>query len=232
MKRVGPWLILAFLVALGIVVVLRVRLAPSGGLRPAAESPFPLPDSLPQAPDLDSIPGDSLFYGALQRHREATNALFAGDASPLDESERAGFRGLRFFPADPGLRLRVPLSPPDRRDMVTLLDTKGEERTYERFGFLKFRLAGEAQQLTLFHDAGHGHYFLPFRDATSGKESYGMGRYVEPVEEAAGKWLIDFNRAYNPYCAYSDRWSCPIPPDENRITVAVRAGEMKYHPES
>lgn len=232
MKRVGPLLVLVFFVALGLVVALRQRLAPPTPAPVTPESPFPVPESLPLAPDLDSIPGDSLFYGALERHRAELNALFAGDESPLEEKDRTAFHGLRFYPADPTYRFRVALAPPPKRELVTLLDTKGEERHYERFGLLRFTLAGADQQLTLFRDAGRGYYFLPFRDATSGTETYGVGRYLEPVEDAPGQWLIDFNRAYNPYCAYSNRWSCPVPPDENRLTVAVRAGEMAYHEES
>lgn len=232
MKRLTPLLILAFLVGLALVVALRTRLAPRPGATPAMQSPLPNPDSLPLAPDMDSIPGDSLFYGALQRHREELNRDFAGDESPLEESDRASFQGLRFFDPDPGFRFRIPLAPPPRREMVTLLDTKGQERSYERFGVLTFPVDGKLQNLTLFRDAGRGYLFLPFRDATNGQDTYDVGRYVEPIEEQPGTYLVDFNRAYNPYCAYSHRWACPIPPEENRLNVAIRAGERVFHEES
>ena len=74
-----------------------------------------------------------------------------------------------------------------------------------------------------------GDFFLPFVDATAPDETYGAGRYldIEPIGD--GKFLIDFNYAYNPYCAYNDKWSCPIPPKENRLKVRIEAGEKKYY---
>jgi len=71
--------------------------------------------------------------------------------------------------------------------------------------------------------------FIPFRDATSGKDTYGAGRYVEAEPLGKGRYLLDFNRAYNPYCAYNDDWRCPLPPAENWLTVAIRAGEKSFH---
>lgn len=229
MKRSGPLFLLVFVLVLAIVMALNMRLKPR---RPEVRGPFPVPESLPQAPDLDSLPGDSLLYGQWLSRRKQLDAVFQGDESPLDEADRAHFTGLKYFPFDPAYRLLIKLSPPERRDNVILMDTKGAERTYERCGILDFALQGQPQRLTLFRDPGHGYYFLPFRDATTGRETYGVGRYVEPKEAAPGLYLIDFNNAYNPYCAYSNRWSCPVPPDENRLTVAVRAGEMKFHADS
>lgn len=229
MKRSGPLFLLVFVLALAIVMALNMRLKPR---HPAERGPFPVPESLPQAPDLDSLPGDSLLYGQWLARRKQLDTVFQGDESPLDEADRAHFTGLKYFPFDPAYRLLIKLSPPERRDNVILMDTKGAERTYERYGILDFALQGQPQRLTLFRDPGHGYYFLPFRDATTGRETYGVGRYVEPKEAGPGLYLIDFNNAYNPYCAYSNHWSCPVPPDENRLTVAVRAGEMKFHADS
>jgi uncharacterized protein (DUF1684 family) len=79
--------------------------------------------------------------------------------------------------------------------------------------------------LTVFKDTTRGHFFLPFRDATAGKETYAVGRYLEPRALPDGRLSIDFNQAYNPYCAYNEGWSCPIPPMENRVPVEIRAGE-------
>lgn len=229
MKKSGPLFLLVFILVLAVVMALNMRLKSH---RREARDPFPTPESLPQAPDLDSLPGDSLLYGRLLQHRRQLDTVFQGDESPLEESDRAHFAGLKYFPFDPSYRLLIKLTPPERRDQVILMDTKGTERTYERFGVLNFALQGQAQRLTLFRDPGHGYYFLPFRDMTTDRETYGVGRYVEPKETAPGLYLIDFNYAYNPYCAYSNRWSCPVPPAENRLTVAVRAGEMKFHPDS
>jgi uncharacterized protein (DUF1684 family) len=76
---------------------------------------------------------------------------------------------------------------------------------------------------------GYGGYFLPFADATSPQETYGAGRYLEPEEVSPGILHVDFNLAYNPFCAYNERWSCPIPPHENRLKVRIEAGEKKFN---
>jgi uncharacterized protein (DUF1684 family) len=105
---------------------------------------------------------------------------------------------------------------------------------YRRFGFVQFQLNGMEHQLTVFQNMelkkqeGYTNYlFLPFRDSSSGNESYGGGRYLDLDIPKGEKILLDFNLAYNPYCVYSDRYSCPIPPEENRLKTAIRAGEKK-----
>jgi uncharacterized protein (DUF1684 family) len=85
---------------------------------------------------------------------------------------------------------------------------------------------GQPVELTLYKDS-HG-FFLPFVDSLAGKETYGAGRYLEPEALGEGKFLVDFNLAYNPWCAYSPMYSCPLPPDENRLTVPIRAGEKDF----
>jgi uncharacterized protein len=81
--------------------------------------------------------------------------------------------------------------------------------------------------LTIFHNENG--YFLPFTDALAGAETYGAGRYLEPEQLPDRRFRVNFNLAYNPYCAYNEAWSCPITPPENRLTVPVRAGEMVFH---
>jgi len=82
--------------------------------------------------------------------------------------------------------------------------------------------------LTLFKDLHGAELFLPFADATSGHETYSAGRYIDPHMLPDGRVEVDFNYAYNPYCAYNERWSCPLTPAENRIKVEVRAGEKNF----
>ena len=86
---------------------------------------------------------------------------------------------------------------------------------------------GDIVRAALFHQGDE--LFIPFRDATSGKDTYGAGRYVEAEALGNGRYLLDFNRAYNPYCAYNDDWRCPLPPAENWLKVAIRAGEKSFH---
>jgi uncharacterized protein (DUF1684 family) len=93
---------------------------------------------------------------------------------------------------------------------------------------VRLTIEGEPAQLTIFEDA-RGGLFLPMRDATSGDETYGAGRYLEPDLQGGDRVLVDFNRLYNPYCAYNDQWSCPLPPRENWLRLPVRAGERTFH---
>jgi uncharacterized protein len=92
-----------------------------------------------------------------------------------------------------------------------------------RYGTFKFNVDGQQAELTLFSDP-HG-FFLPFADALAGKATYGAGRYLAPKQLPNGKLLVDFNYAYNPYCAYNELFSCPLTPIENRLKVPIRAGE-------
>ena len=104
----------------------------------------------------------------------------------------------------------------------------GDVAQYVRLGRVSFSADGEAASLTVFGDA-HGHeLFLPFADATSGEETYGAGRYLDVQRQHGGRLLVDFNYAYNPYCAYNEAWSCPLTPFENRIGAPIRAGERNF----
>ena len=109
--------------------------------------------------------------------------------------------------------------------------TTGGEQSYRRAGVLRFRVEGRPAQVTLFESPDMHELFLPFRDATCGTESYGAGRYLEVAPPGPdGRVVVDFNYAYNPYCAYNPSWSCPIPPGENWLAVPIRAGEKAFGP--
>jgi hypothetical protein len=114
----------------------------------------------------------------------------------------------------------------DPKSEVEMQTTTGEVRRYARFGFVAFEVEGRPARLTVFR--ADGNLFLPFADALAGQETYGAGRYLEPEILPDGRIHLDFNLAYNPYCAYSARWSCPITPAENRIAVPIRAGERTF----
>jgi uncharacterized protein (DUF1684 family) len=105
----------------------------------------------------------------------------------------------------------------------------GDPQIYKRYGRFKFKVEGEETELTLY--SNQDGFFLPFVDSLAGKETYPAGRYIEVEELKDGKFLLDFNLAYNPYCAYNDVWSCPLTPAENRLKVAIRAGEKIFHEE-
>jgi uncharacterized protein (DUF1684 family) len=143
--------------------------------------------------------------------------------------DRVNFTGLNYYPPDPAYRYVLPLQRADEPELLTFQTSTGDEQTYHRLGTVEFEVEGQSAQLAIYQSTDHDGLFLPFRDATSGKETYGAGRYLEPHELGDGKLLIDFNLAYNPFCAYSEAYSCPLPPFENHLTtVAIRAGERMY----
>ena len=146
--------------------------------------------------------------------------------SPLTSAQKRAFHGLRYFPENPELDLEVEIEEFLSKQAIEMQTTTGDIQTYERFG--RFRLAVDGQEawLTVYHNENG--YFLPFVDSQSGKETYGAGRYLEPEELVGGRFRVDFNLAYNPYCAYNEHWSCPITPAENRLKVPIRAGEMVF----
>ena len=179
---------------------------------------------------------------ALARFRHGRDELFrTHPQSPLSEAARLRFNRLRYFDPDPVYRISVQLDPADDGDALEI-DTGGEDGviTYRRAGWLRFRLGGEDCRLTVFSLVGYGGgLFLPFRDATSGQETYGGGRYLfDTVKNTDGMALelragspdvtIDFNFAYNPSCVYDPRWACPLAPRENWLPVPVRAGEKMF----
>jgi uncharacterized protein (DUF1684 family) len=148
--------------------------------------------------------------------------------SPLTDEQRERFAGLHYFPERPELRLALPVKPFAQATTIVLQTSTGDRLSYRRLGLLRFTIEGREAVLTLFA-AEAGGLFLPFVDALAGSETYGAGRYLEPEQRADGRVLIDFNLAYNPSCAYNDDWACPITPPENRLLIAIRAGERLFH---
>ena len=147
--------------------------------------------------------------------------------SPLPEEERAGFQGLKYFPFNEDLFLELPLDRNVSHDTITMETSTGDQNQYTRAGKVHFEVDGQPVELSIYA-AEDGEFFLPLRDATSGKETYGAGRYVEPEAIDEENILVDLNLLYNPYCAYDERYSCPLPPRENWLQVPIRAGETTY----
>lgn len=159
--------------------------------------------------------------------RQQKDAYFASSPhSPLLESQRASFDGLNYFAENPELNLMVDLQEFEDKDAIQMQTTTGDVQSYIRFGRFSFEVEGKVAELTLFHNENG--FFMPFVDGLAGSETYPAGRYLEPERAADGRYHIDFNYAYNPYCAYNEAWSCPITPPENRISVPIRAGERLF----
>ena len=181
--------------------------------------------------------------GVLRHFREARDQLFADHPqSALDEEQRQNFQGLRYFPYNPAMRFLVEVDTavePVRQQAVMNAD---ESMTMTTVGRVHFAVEGEPATLSIYWlEVYGGGLFLPFRDTTCPAESYGGGRYLFdtikgseflPVPGAKNfkRIMLDFNYAYNPSCAYNDRWICPLAPMENRLSVPIRAGELKYTP--
>jgi uncharacterized protein (DUF1684 family) len=168
----------------------------------------------------------------LDDFRADKDAFFRDDPrSPLLDEQRRAFEGLAYFAEAPALEIRAALETDDvdRIERIVMQTTTGGEQEYHRAGAVSFEVDGAPARLTLFASPDMRELFLPFRDATSGHESYGAGRYleVEPPDET-GQVVVDFNYAYNPYCAYNAEWSCPIPPGENWLAIPIRAGEQTF----
>jgi len=161
--------------------------------------------------------------------------LFFGQAweSPLPAEDRVGFQGLDYYPPDPDLRFELELHEHADKQTVKMAFTKGEQSEFVQWGEFRFRIEGRDCTLQAYrHDPDDEGLFVPFRDSTSGDETYGAGRYLDldPLDHrtAAGRWVVDFNVAYNPWCAYSEDYTCPVVPPENRLAVPLRAGEKSY----
>ncbi len=180
--------------------------------------------------------GHGDFARDLELMRKEKDHWFQTDPdSPLPLELRPRFTSLAYFPPDEAYRIRVSLAKLPNPEPVTLATSKGVPRPMLRYGYFDFEIGGVKQRLYGYKAApqpGHHHedpsLFVPFRDATSGKESYGASRYLDLEENPSGEYLLDFNLAYNPYCAYSDDYVCPFPPKENWLSVPIRAGEKAF----
>jgi len=160
----------------------------------------------------------------LQAFRAEKDQFFAHHPqSPLTRDQKRHFQGLDYFPEAPDLRLELDVEEYAKQEHIEIQTTTGDIQSYIRFGKIRFQVEGQDVELTVYANQ-HG-FFLPFVDSLAGKETYPAGRYLDPELLPDGKVLIDFNWAYNPYCAYNEMWSCPLTPWENRLKVPIRAGE-------
>ena len=166
----------------------------------------------------------------LERFRANKDKFFAEhENSPLTPEQRERFSNLEYFPENESLRFEAELDTDGvSTEAVTLGTTTGEPKEFVPAGRAHFEIEGEPVSFMVYKEPGRGRYFLPFRDGTAGEETYPVGRYLDPQSKPDGKLVIDFNMAYNPYCAYNDNFTCPIPPFENVTKVPIRAGEKNY----
>jgi uncharacterized protein (DUF1684 family) len=164
----------------------------------------------------------------LQEFRASKDEFFARHPqSPLTTEQKRNFHGLEYFDENQDLQLEVRVEKFSEQKEIMMQTSTGQTQTYTRYGRFKFNVDGQEAELTLY--ANEHSFFLPFADSLAGEKTYPAGRYLEPEPLPDDRFLVDFNLAYNPYCAYNEMWSCPLTPPENRLKVPIRAGEKMFH---
>lgn len=175
------------------------------------------------------------FAKQTEAFREEYKAEFLkSERSPLKKKD---LKYLQFYKADSSYRVTATFEKTEKSEPFEMPTYSGIKKTYVQYGVLTFELHGEKQTLNVYKSLGlqalpqyRDYLFLPFKDKTNGKESYGGGRYIDLTTKDIKDniYILDFNKCYNPYCAYSDGYNCPIPPRVNHLPVAIEAGEKNF----
>jgi uncharacterized protein len=177
------------------------------------------------------------YYRQIQLVQQEMNRHFADSAkTPLTKEDFIIFKQLEFFPIDSFYRVNAKfIRTPDELPFP-MKTTTSRMPIYVKFGEAYFEIHKVKCKLNIYQNQdlvkkeGYQDYlFLPFTDATNGDETYGGGRFIDLKIPAGDTLIIDFNKAYNPYCAYNHKYSCPIPPSENNLTVDIKAGVKNFH---
>ncbi|MBP9925852.1 MAG: DUF1684 domain-containing protein [Cyclobacteriaceae bacterium] len=175
------------------------------------------------------------YSATIQKERSEKEVFMKKDDSSPFIKDNIPFTELQYFPIDQKYRIKAKLRAIESKKVVLLSTSDGKEQNYLEYAYAEFSLDGKENQLLILElmDTGpnRGKLFLAFADETSGNETYGAGRYLDLKKvPAASSVILDFNLAYNPYCAYNESYSCPFPPRENILKMPILAGEKNYHP--
>lgn len=172
------------------------------------------------------------YRETIQEHRESiAEFMKSSPDSPFNKKGPVQFEGLKYFAVDPAFKVVAEITRYENPEQIILTMSDGSHENYFKYATAEFELSGKPQRLVLLKSETYWNedwLFLPFYDETSTRESYGGGRYLEITYAGGPVADIDFNLCYNPYCAYTDTYRCPFPPQENQITVPVTAGEKIY----
>jgi hypothetical protein len=176
---------------------------------------------------------DADYARNIQIFRQKKDERFKHDAneSPLDKAQREQFVSLRYYPVHPAYRITADLVWLKQQEQFSLpTSQEGQQQQYTKWAKAKFKLEGQEHEVLLLKsaEAREDKLYLFFKDATSGQETYAGGRYIEIEAKKSLTCVIDFNMAYNPYCAYNPYYVCPVPPAENTLPIAIQAGEMNF----
>ena len=180
-------------------------------------------------------PEEEAYIKKVEEIRAEKNKDMQTDpTSPFLYKGNVEFHNLKYFDVDPSFVFRSKLTEFNPKDTVTIYGTKGEPRKSVRWGYVVINYKGQDYKINVYETTaknGTVYYSIWFTDKTTNKESYGVGRYLdfEKQDDPSYVYTIDFNLAYNPYCAYSPNYSCAIPTKEDYIPIAITAGEKKFH---
>ncbi len=175
--------------------------------------------------------GTDEYIARVEEDRKTRNGYMISSSSPLSEEDRKTFTNLKYYPVKEEYKILAKLTRIQRKQPVFIPTTTGESKKYIPYGYAEFELDGKPQKLLLYLDWEENNpnkLSLMFADDTSGETTYGGGRYIDVPRSSTNAITIDFNMAYTPFCHFNDEYSCPIPPRENLMTVAIEAGEKLY----
>lgn len=183
---------------------------------------------------VDMISND--YLTEIKQHRDSINKLFRNvETSPLTDEDREAFKELDFFPADSTYRIEAKFIRTANEKPFLMPTTTERKSVYTKYGELNFKLFNKDYKLNVYQNTeiilteGYEDYlFLPFTDLTNGEQTYGGGRYIDMRIPDNDTTIIDFNKAYNPYCTYNKKYSCPIVPGENDLDIEIRAGVKDF----
>jgi uncharacterized protein len=172
----------------------------------------------------------TLYIREIETLRKRKDQSFLiSDDSPLKEESKKDFTGLNYYQVDPDFKFLAKLERNDRMEILSLGSSTGETLEYLKFGFAVFKKEGVVHRLLLLQETDPDNsqrLFLPFSDVTSAADTYGGGRYLDlDFDSRSNRIMLDFNRAYFPYCAYNESYTCAFPPVENILTIPIAAGE-------
>jgi uncharacterized protein (DUF1684 family) len=172
-------------------------------------------------------PDDVGYVKQVEAGRAARNAAYSDPSREpnIARDRQSDYLPLAYYPIDLQYHVPAVLKPATTREIVEIPTSTGPIRRMERIGRLEFTVNGQQLGLSAFAESGSRTLFVPFRDETSRSETYPGGRYLDLAPTPTGLYEVDFNLAYNPYCYFNSSFECPYPPPENRLPVAIRAGE-------
>ena len=180
---------------------------------------------------------DSAVYDIEQHRKKQEEEFRDPEKSPLDKKLRKKFKGLNYYPINLDYRLKATFVKTENPTLFKMKTTTSRLPEYQKYGEVHFTLDGEDFALEVYQSPdiskrpGYEDYlFIPFTDETNGIDTYEVGRYIEFRIPSSDQVILDFNKCYNPYCSYGSGYSCPIPPEANRLPLKIPAGEMKYAP--